>query len=675
MRGVSKVEKTPNGGRPSVPINSYNPQDYVTKLDFNELPEDYREVLEIAICTLLDQDGGKVVLTGGAQSGKTFFGAQMIYSAERFMRSYGMGRFYPIFITRTDYNEFAPYIDSIGDYLRQVARDMDLELSDICVFTDHTDVAGRLSESGTDVKIVLEAPEPMYGAMMKAQATGMTSVWSGWEIINLSSLYLRRRELIDMVYAAQHDRLSEVHEIELKKKDILVIANRLLGLCEAMRSSSGDERNPYVMVSPSHVAMFARRFIQILSATSEPLSITKEDISDAVNRVFEHMSLLIEEAHHRAHGVGMDNGDDGSNISITASSPEEAKAAMEELGVQLSEEDEEDLYSRFGESAPANNSDFKGKFRSISTLEKSLKKAIIGQDRAIDKVIDSVSIPAAGMNAPKKPLRTMLFLGPTGVGKTELSLQLAKNLFTDPLNVIRLDMSEYSSEGATTSLFGSSPGYIGYSKDGGTLTREVAKNPHSLIILDEIEKAKPSTWDAFLQVLDAGRMTTGGGTVVDFSNCVIVMTSNLGTEEMTAKSVGFGDFNSAAKTPVELERIAKSALKKYFRLEFINRIDEIVVFDQLSEDSARKIVENELRNVSKLIESRGHSLAARTSTDILDSILKSSDFNQYGARDIQRTVQKRVSVPLAKLVLNAGKTPKKFKLQKSEGPDFAVKEA
>lgn len=674
MRGVSKVEKTPSGNSPSVPINIYNPEDYVANLDFNELSDEYKEILEIAICSLLDQDGGKIILTGGAQSGKTFFGAQMIYSSERFMRNYGMGKFLPISITRTDYNEFAPYIDTMGDYLRRVAQDMEVEVSDICVFTDHSDVAGRISESGADVKIVLEAPEPMYFAMMKAQSTGMTSVWSGWEVINLSSVYLRRRDLVDMVYSAQHDRLSEIHEIELKKKDIVAIINKLLGLCYVMRESSGDDKNPYLVATPAHVAMFARRFIQILSASSAPEEVTREDVANAIDRVLDHMSPLIEDAHHRAHAL---NSGFDQEVAVTASSPEEARAAMEAMGVELSEEEEEEMLSQFGgEYGPTKpEQTFKGKFRTISTLEKSLKKSIIGQDRAIERVTDAMSIPAAGMNAPHKPLRTMLFLGPTGVGKTELSLQLAENLYTDPLNVIRLDMSEYSSEGSTSALFGTSPGYIGYSKDGGMLTREVAKNPHSLIILDEIEKAKPSTWDAFLQVLDAGRMTTGSGNVVDFSNCVIVMTSNLGTEEMSTRSIGFGDTYSNTKSPEELERIAKNALKKYFRVEFINRIDEIVVFDQLSEESARKIVENELKNVSKLIEPRGHSLSARASIDILDSILESSDFSQYGAREIQRTIQKKVSVPLAKLVLNAGKTPKKFKLHKSENETFAVKEA
>lgn len=674
MRGVSKVAKTSTGDRPSVPISIYNPRDYAAELDFNSLPGSYREILEIAICGLLDRDSGKIILTGSERSGKTFFGAQIIYSAEKFLQNYGFGALIPLRITRTDYNELAGRVDSIGDYLQIVAQELGVDVSELCVFTDHTEVAGRIADSGIDAKIVLEAPEPMYEAMMKAQGSGMTSVWSGWDVFDVGSLYLRRRDLVEMVFAAQHDRLLETHAVELKKKDTLAIVNHLLNICGAMRVADGDDKNPYLVSSPSHVAILVRRFIQVISSMA-PEEITRDEINRAIERTFEQHRALLEEMHRKAHEIRSEEG--GSTVTIAASTPEEARAAMEAMGFELTEKMEEDLFSGFARERAEEKekvSSFRGKFRSISSLEKSLKKSIIGQDRAIGKVVDALSIPAAGMHSAKKPLRTMLFLGPTGVGKTELSLQLAENLYTDPLNVIRLDMSEFSTEGATTSLFGSTPGYIGYSEDGGMLTREVAKHPHSLIILDEIEKAKPSTWDAFLQILDAGRMTTGSGKVVDFSNCVIVMTSNLGTEEMSARGIGFGDSGSSIKSPEELERIAKSALKKYFRIEFLNRIDEIVVFDQLGPDSARRIVEKELKDVSKLIEGRGHSLT-RTTTDILDSILKSSDFDQFGAREIQRTIQRKVSVPLAKLVLDAGKSPKKFKLQKSDDSTLAVTEA
>lgn len=674
MRGVSKVAKTSTGDRPSVPISIYNPRDYAAELDFNSLPGSYREILEIAICGLLDRDSGKIILTGSERSGKTFFGAQIIYSVEKFLQNYGFGALIPLRITRTDYNELAGRVDSIGDYLQIVARELGVDVSELCVFTDHTEVAGRIADSGIDAKIVLEAPEPMYEAMMKAQGSGMTSVWSGWDVFDVGSLYLRRRDLVEMVFAAQHDRLLETHAVELKKKDTLAIVNHLLNICGAMRVADGDDKNPYLVSSPSHVAILVRRFIQVISSMA-PEEITRDEINRAIERTFEQHRALLGEMHRKAHEIRSEEG--GSTVTIAASTPEEARAAMEAMGFELTEKMEEDLFSGFARERAEEKekvSSFRGKFRSISSLEKSLKKSIIGQDRAIGKVVDALSIPAAGMHSAKKPLRTMLFLGPTGVGKTELSLQLAENLYTDPLNVIRLDMSEFSTEGATTSLFGSTPGYIGYSEDGGMLTREVAKHPHSLIILDEIEKAKPSTWDAFLQILDAGRMTTGSGKVVDFSNCVIVMTSNLGTEEMSARGIGFGDSGSSIKSPEELERIAKSALKKYFRIEFLNRIDEIVVFDQLGPDSARRIVEKELKDVSKLIEGRGHSLT-RTTTDILDSILKSSDFDQFGAREIQRTIQRKVSVPLAKLVLDAGKSPKKFKLQKSDDSTLAVTEA
>lgn len=677
MRGVSKVEETPSGNRPSAPINIYDPRDSVKELDFNSLPENYRDALEQAVFSLFDSDGGKIILTGGGQSGKSFFGAQMLYSAGRFLEAYELGNFLPLRISRSDFNEFAPHFDSIGDYFKLVAKDMEVELSEICVFTDHTEVAGRIADSGTDVRVVLEAPEPMLNAMLTAQNSGMTSVWSGFESFDVSSIYLRRRDIVNMVHAAQHEKLKETYKIDLLPKHIIGIVNYLMGICAAMRYEDGDPKDPYLMVIPSQVAVIARRFVQIVSSRSNPENISKDEINEAIEKAADQCRHLVDEAHRIAHAIQTEESNSGgATVTVSANSPEEMRAAVEALGFDVDNMDES--FGAFGEKkepkSVEKNSKFRGKFRSIAALEKNLKKSIIGQDRAIGKVVDALSIPAAGTHSAKKPLRTMLFLGPTGVGKTELSLQLAENLYTDPLNVIRLDMSEFSTEGATTSLFGSTPGYIGYSEDGGMLTREVAKHPHSLIILDEIEKAKASTWDAFLQVLDAGRMTTGSGKVVDFSNCVIVMTSNLGSAEMSARGIGFGEIGSSAKTTEELERIAKSALKNYLKIEFINRIDEIVVFNQLSADSARRIVEKELKDVSKLIEIRGHSLG-KASNDILDSILNSSDFDQFGAREIQRTIQREVSVPLAKSVLRAGKKPQKFKLEKLDDSQLSITEA
>lgn len=669
MRGVNKVQQTPSGDRPSVPINIYDPREYVSPLDFNTLPEHYKRNLEVAICSLLDPDSGKVILTGDDQSGKTFFGAQIIYSAEKFLKGYSLGNFFPLRITRSDYNEFAPFIESIGDYLQKVADEMEIEVGEICVFTDHTEVAGRIAESGTGARIVLEAPAPMFMALSKAQGSGMTSVWSGWDTFDLSSIYLRRRDLVEMVYAAQKDRLNDIYSVSLKKKHIVSVANALMGICGALRDENGEPKDPYVLVIPSYVAIVVRKFIQIISSADDYDQMTNEEISNAIERAFTHVSPTIDAAHQRAHYVYSQDGESAEGAPNDVPSEFESSAGFSN---DLVDEDEIFRNDNLGQPAQP-NAGFKGKFRSINTFEKSLKKSIIGQDRAISKVVDSLAIPAAGMHSVDKPLRTFLFLGPTGVGKTELSLKIAENLFTDEMNVIRLDMSEYATEGATTSLFGSTPGYIGYSKDGGMLTREVAKHPNSLIILDEIEKAKPSTWDAFLQVLDAARMTTGSGKVVDFSKCVIVMTSNLGTKEMTDRRTGFGDL-SGQKSAAELDRIAKNALKTYFKVEFLNRIDEIVVFDKLTAESARKIVEKELVAVGKLIEPRGHSLA-KASDDILDSILHSSDFDQFGAREIQRTISRKVSVPLAKLVLSSGKSPKKFKLHNELGESFAVSEA
>jgi len=673
MRGVKKIGAGADiKNQPPVPISIYNPEDHVPTLDIDTMVEDYRDSLDVAISQLLDPDCGKVIVTGSEVSGKTFFAAQMLYNSTKYLEDRGEGKLVPVRITKSDFNEFAPLVDSLEDYFQKVAGHLEIREEQLCIFTDNAEVAGKITESGSSVKTILEAPNSMLSAMHQAQIAGMTSAWSNWAIFDVADLYLKRKDLVNMTYDVQVDRLKATYRVELKKKYLVALVNEVMSICAALRFNGDDPKNPYALIIPAHLAIFTRRFIQLISKNGEPEG--KDELHQAVVRTLEQCADIVEELHNHAHQMQMEEAGD-SSITIRASSPEEARAIMEQQGLTM--EDDSFLDELFEETSKKKDgekleSDFKPKFRSMTAFEKALKKSIIGQDHAIDQVVDALSLPAAGMNLPNKPLRTFLFLGPTGVGKTELSLQIANNLFTEPLNVIRLDMSEYSTKGATTALFGSTPGYIGYSEDGGELTREVAKNPHSLIILDEVEKADPSTWDSFLQVLDAARMTTGSGKIVDFSKCVIVMTSNLGTQEMSAKTIGFGE--AVKKSHEELKKIAKNSLKQYFKTEFINRIDEIVVFNQLDSKSARKIVEKELKSVGSLIEPRGHSLA-RASSDILDSLLESSEFALFGARDIQRTIQKKISVPLAKKILSSGKSAKKFKITKSGESTFEVAEA
>lgn len=297
-------------------------------------------------------------------------------------------------------------------------------------------------------------------------------------------------------------------------------------------------------------------------------------------------------------------------------------------------------------------------FSDTSTLATRLKKTVFGQDPVVSTVVDSILVPAAGLNGEDKPVRSFLFLGPTGVGKTQMALSLAQEVAEEPMSVIRLDMSEYAQPHEASKLFGSPSGYVGHD-EGGVLTNHVKQNPHSLILLDEVEKAHHKIWDSFLQVLDSGRMTDNKGTVVDFSQCIIVMTSNLGSEEV-AKGINLGFSNSGDDTKKISQSIMR-AVEGFFRIEFIGRIDDIVIFNKLSHDTARYIVRREIEFVSDRMKPRGFALT-KPKDDVIDEIIGLSSFEKFGARDIQKAVFKNVSQQLASRMLSNKKKTKTIKM-------------
>lgn len=285
-------------------------------------------------------------------------------------------------------------------------------------------------------------------------------------------------------------------------------------------------------------------------------------------------------------------------------------------------------------------------YRDISTLGDRLKAKVIGQDGAVDSLVESIKIDAAGVSDKTRPIGVFLFEGPSGVGKTELAKQLAEELFTKPVNLIRLDMSEYATEESSSKLFGISPGYIGYDM-GGQLTNKVKTNPHSVILLDEVEKAHKNIWNSFLQVFDDGRMTDNTGEVVDFTNTIIIMTSNLGTDSMFKRHTGFGE-----RTDETFEHDMKSAIKdatdKYFTPEMQNRIDAMILFHPLSKDTLKEIIELQLGKINdRLKSSHKMSLDLNLDTKTMNWILNESESREYGARKLDRVIRKSITEPLA----------------------------
>ncbi|MER6714534.1 ATP-dependent Clp protease ATP-binding subunit [Streptomyces sp. NPDC006129] len=283
-------------------------------------------------------------------------------------------------------------------------------------------------------------------------------------------------------------------------------------------------------------------------------------------------------------------------------------------------------------------------------LEEHLHQRVIGQDEAVRVVSDAVLRSRAGLASPDRPIGSFLFLGPTGVGKTELARALAEALFGSEDRMVRLDMSEYQERHTVSRLVGAPPGYVGH-EEAGQLTEVVRRHPYSLLLLDEVEKAHPDVFNILLQVLDDGRLTDSQGRTVDFTNTVIVMTSNLGSEAITRRgaSVGFASGGADADEEARREQILRP-LREHFRPEFLNRIDEIVVFRQLSTEQLRQITNLLLDRTRSLVQDKGITV---TFTDRAVDWLADRGYQpEYGARPLRRTIQREVDNELSRLLLD-----------------------
>ena len=276
-----------------------------------------------------------------------------------------------------------------------------------------------------------------------------------------------------------------------------------------------------------------------------------------------------------------------------------------------------------------------------------LKKQVIGQDEAIDKIARSIRRNRAGLRDPKRPIGSFMFLGPTGVGKTLLAKKLAEFLFNSADALIRVDMSEYMEKFNVSRLVGAPPGYVGY-EEGGQLTEKVRRHPYSVVLLDEIEKAHPDVFNMMLQVLDEGNLTDGLGRKVDFKNTIIIMTSNIGTRELKDFGAGVG-FNTSELTKERSDSVIRKALNRKFSPEFLNRVDDIVTFGSLNHDCILKIVDIELALFYKRVEENGLKLEI---TEAAKNLVADHGFDiQYGARPLKRAIQSEIEDPLSEMLL------------------------
>ncbi len=343
---------------------------------------------------------------------------------------------------------------------------------------------------------------------------------------------------------------------------------------------------------------------------------------------------------------------------------QERFASMQQSGTRMLKEevDEEDIAKLVSKwtGIPVGRL-LEGEAQKLVHMEERLRQRVVGQEDALARVSNAVRRSRAGLSDSKRPIGSFIFLGPTGVGKTELARALAEFLFDDEKLMIRIDMSEYMEKHSVSRLIGAPPGYVGY-EEGGQLTEQVRRHPYSVILFDEIEKAHPDVFNVLLQILEDGRLTDGKGRTVDFRNTVLVMTSNVGSAAI---------FELAGKDPEKARKQTMEALRASFRPEFINRIDEIVIFNPLGKEQLERIVVLLLKNVEKLLEERQMALEL---TPAAKELLLSEGYDPaYGARPLRRTIQRLIQDPLALEILNGTILPGDHVRVERDGKKDAMK--
>ena len=286
--------------------------------------------------------------------------------------------------------------------------------------------------------------------------------------------------------------------------------------------------------------------------------------------------------------------------------------------------------------------------KKLMKIEKYLHKRVIGQNNAVKSISDALRRSRAGLKDPSKPIGSFLFMGPTGVGKTELAKALSEFMFDDELNMIRVDMSEYVEKHSVSRLIGSPPGYVGFD-EGGQLTENVRRRPYRVILFDEIEKAHSDVFNILLQILDDGRLTDGQGRTVDFTNTIVIMTSNLITADNMTNNFGFLQDLSDQEAVKQRSSIDK-VLKKSFRPEFINRIDEIIVFEKLSKDELKQISDLIIKDIQKRLDEKG--IEIHLSNSAKELLISEGYDEEFGARPLKRLIQRKIENEISTMIIS-----------------------
>lgn len=644
----------------SIEINMVDQEDSYAPLQYEDLPVSYRDFLDSTASELLDPHKGHIAIIGTPQTGKTFLINQIVGNFDRYLDRIGRKSMHFIKLDEDDMDTIFSLPNRYQTYIELVINQLDCSEQDICFVTEDPNVAARIFLFTKRARIILETTHTVFENIAQMQQNGATQVWGSWRFVDMDEVFLKKTELVNLLHLSLNEKIYETFKVDITKNNISTFLNYCLKENPELLGVEEDVKK-LVLVPAGIWATVIRRMGGVLglSEASELKHNKKIVLGRVFTKVYEENKDLFEQfipSDENAITRFLIQGADGMPIRFPI-----PPGLFEQLA---NDEDEEKTV----EVEPL-------QFNEIEKFEETLKQEVLGQDGAIDTIVDSMIVPAAGLNDETKPIKSMIFLGPTGTGKTKTATTIAQSLATSPMNLVRIDMSEYSQPHEAAKLLGAPPGYAGFDK-GGVLTNAVKANPNSVVLLDEIEKADPKIWDSFLQILDAGRMTDGTGNVVDFTQTVIIMTSNIGAGELKKRSMGFimgNEKEAYQQRQKDSKAIITKALESEFRPELINRIDELVIFNELSKDISRQIVRKEIEIINKRLQSRGYELD-EINNDIIDEILSKSNVSTYGAREIQRVILRNLSSPIAKtIVKNKDLASKKLVLQLDEDRNISIK--
>lgn len=604
------------------------------------MPQRFLDGLDHYAARVLDTDSRQTIVIGNTLSGKTFMTEQLSFNIDRYLKNSDLDHMYFAFISENDMNVLGSK-NGFHSMIKHYAEQLEIEEKNFCFCTDNVDVALYMSNVSKDLNIILELNRETFYNLIAASEKTASRTWNNWKVFDVETIQLDRDEIVSLmmntvvkrVNTPNLDKTKHLTRVMVRKlvdrvlkdyptfvrevdgKEIMSLPIGTWGVLVKYFSGVIKYTTDSSLYNKTGSPKTAKFLDKVMMETSEFISmyeknrkITIDDFPNEILRILESENVDLLPDNIRVLTVGNDN--------------------------NVSDKKEEMVFS------------------DIYEVQKTLKRTIIGQDEAIDSIIDGLVVPAAGLNSPEKPLRSFLFSGPTGVGKTQTAIELSKILSTTELNMVRIDMSEFQQEHEVSKLFGAPPGYLGF-EAGGMLTSKVKENPRSIVLLDEVEKAHPKIWDTFLQVLDSGRMTDGKGELVDFTECIIIMTSNIGVKEANKPISGFNIGNAEQLYELrkkETKSIVMKAIEREFRPEFINRIDEIIMFDELSAKSVKQIVLNEVKKVFDRLVSK-NIVVSDLSDEIVEYLICKADISKYGAREIQRVIYKNITNSLAHYVV------------------------